>query len=181
MSEIVDFMKENSNMIILIVIVVLILLVVINIKGIDLNPPKPETKLVQQVTVETLDTMDGSSMQDSKENIARMKLSLGESFCKTYLGNSQELETACNELTETNCAQTKCCVFRKSGQTEEKQTEEGQPEEGQPEEKQNEKKGQCVAGNLQGPTYKTDKDGKLITMDSYYYLGKCRGSCPLPT
>ena len=166
MSEIVDFMKENSNMIILIVIVVLILLVVINIKGIDLNPPKPETKLVQQVTVETLDTMDGSSMQDSKENIARMKLSLGESFCKTYLGNSQELETACNELTETNCAQTKCCVFRKSGQTEETQPE------------QNEKKGQCVAGDLHGPTYKTDKDGKMITMDSYYYLGKCRGSCP---
>lgn len=159
MSEIVDFMKENSKTIIIIVVVVLILLVVINIKGIDLNPPKPETKLVQQVTVETLDTMNGSSMQDTKENIERMKLNLGESFCESYLGNAQELETACNQLTETNCAQAKCCVFRNSGQNE----------------------GKCVAGNLRGPTYKTDKDGKLITMDSYYYLGQCRGSCPLPT
>jgi hypothetical protein len=173
MSEIVDFMKENSNMIILIVIVVLFLLVVINIKGIDLNPPKPETKLVQQVTVETLDTMDGSSMQDSKENIERMKLNLGKSFCESYLGNSSELETACNELTEMNCAQTKCCVFRKSGQN-------GQLEDTE-QTKQLKQTDQCVAGDLHGPTYKADKDGKLITMDSYYYLGKCRGSCPLPT
>ena len=37
--------------------------------------------------------------------------------------------------------------------------------------------GKCVAGDISGPTYKTDKDGKLITMDSYYYLGKCRGRC----
>ena len=154
MSEIVDFMKENSKTIIIIVVVVLILLVVINIKGIDLNPPKPETKLVQQVTVETLDTMNGSSMQDTKENIERMKLNLGESFCESYLGNSQELETACNQLTETNCAQAKCCVFRNSGQNGQNSL------------------GQCVAGNLRGPTYKTDKDGKLITMDSYYYLGQ---------
>lgn len=155
MSEIIDFIKENSKMIIIIVVVVLLLLVVINIKGIDLNPPKPETKLVQQVTVETLDTMNGSSMEDSNENIERMKLNPVESFCESYLGNSQELETACNQLTEANCAQARCCGFIKN-------RENGV----------NEVKGQCVAGDLQGPTYKTDKNGKLITMDSYYYLGQ---------
>jgi hypothetical protein len=151
MSEIIDFIKENSKMIIIIVVVVLLLLVVINIKGIDLNPPKPETKLVQQVTVETLDTMNGSSMEDSNENIERMKLNPVESFCESYLGNSQELEAACNQLTETNCAQARCCGFIKNGLNE---------------------VGKCVAGDLQGPTYKTDKDGKLITMDAYYYLGQ---------
>jgi hypothetical protein len=155
MSEIVDFIKENSQMIILIVIVVLGLLVIINIKGIDLNPPKPESKLVQEVTVETLDMMGGRSMQDSQENIEKMKLSPAESFCESYLGNSQELELACNQLTETNCSQAKCCIFGKTGE-----------------------KGKCVAGGLDGPTYKTDKDGNLITMDAYYYLGKCRGQCP---
>ena len=135
----------------------MLLLVVINIKGIDLNPPKPETKLVQEVTVETLDTMNGSSMQDTKENIERMKLNLGESFCESYLGNAQELERACNQLTETNCAQARCCGFIKNGQNGLKGVNE---------------LGQCVAGDLQGPTYKTDKDGKLITMDAYYYLGQ---------
>ena len=90
-----------------------------------------------------------------EENIEKMKLNLAASFCKSYLANSQELEGGCNQLTESNCAQTSCCVFTKTGEN-----------------------SKCVAGSLDGPTYKTDKDGKLITMDSYYYLGKCRGSCP---
>jgi hypothetical protein len=145
MSEIVDFIKENYVSISIIVVVVLLLLVIIKIKEIDLNPPKPESKLVQQVIVETLDTLGGVS---SQENI---KLNPVESFCESYLGNSTELEGACNQLTESNCAQTKCCVY-----TGEK----------------------CVAGDKDGPTYKTDKDGKLITIDSYYYLGKCQGKCP---
>ena len=143
MSEIVDFLRENSQMIILIIVVVLGLLVLINIKGIDLNPPKPESKLVQEVTVETLDMMD-KILSNEKINA-----NLASSFCESYLGNSLELDKACSELTEGNCATTKCCVY--AGK-------------------------KCVAGDKDGPTYKTDKDGKLITIDSYYYLGKCSGS-----
>jgi len=145
MSEIKDFIKENSQMIIIIVVVVLLLLVIINIKGIDLNPPKPESKLVQEVTVETLDMMGQAPTEE------KIKLNLAESFCKSYLGNSQQLEEGCNQLTESNCAQTTCCVFAKTDET-----------------------GKCVAGGLHGPTYKTDNDGKLITIDTYYYLGKRR-------
>jgi hypothetical protein len=144
MSEIVDFIKENIKEIVIIVVVVLFLLVLINIKGVDLNAPKPESKLVQQVTVETFSI-------DSEENIKKMMASSSENFCESYLGNSVELEKACNQLTESNCADVRCCVFGN---------------------------GKCVAGDISGPTYKTDKDGKLITMDSYYYLGKCRGQCP---
>jgi len=53
MSEIGEFMRENYLAIVIIVSVVLILLVIIDLKDIDLNPPKPDSKLVQQVTVET--------------------------------------------------------------------------------------------------------------------------------
>jgi hypothetical protein len=144
MSEIVDFIKENIKEIVIIVVVVLFLLVLINIKGVDLNAPKPESKLVQQVTVETFSI-------DSEENIKNLMASPSENFCESYLGNSAELEKACNELTESNCADVKCCIYGN---------------------------GKCVAGDVSGPTYKTDKEGKLITMDSYYYLGKCRGRCP---
>ena len=150
MSEIVDFIKENYVSIAIIVVVVLLLLVIIKIKEIDLNPPKPESKLVQQVTVETLDNMNDASVLDLEENIERLKFNPVESFCESYLGNSLELDKACNELTETNCAQTKCCVY--TGK-------------------------KCVAGDKDGPTYKTDQDGKLITMDTYYYLGKCTCKC----
>jgi len=144
MSEIVNFIKENVKEIVIIVVVVLFLLVLINIKGVDLNEPKPESKLVEQVTVETFSI-------ESDENIQKMMASSSENFCESYLGNSMELEKACNELSESNCANIKCGVYVN---------------------------GKCVAGDISGPTYKTDKDGKLLTMDSYYYLGKCRRSCP---
>jgi len=142
MSEIVDFIKENSKEIIIIVIVVLFLLVLINIKGINLNEPKPKSKLVQKVTVETFD------IQESDEKLI---LSSSENFCESYLGQSSELAKACNQLTEKKCGEVKCCIYGN---------------------------GKCLAGDINGPTYNTDKDGKLITMDSYYYLGKCRGKCP---
>ena len=128
MSEITDFIQENYVSIITIVVIILFMLVFISIRGLELNPEKPDSKLVQQVTVETF--VD--------------KTSLGSNFCKSYLGKSDELGKACNQLTETNCAVTNCCVFGN---------------------------GKCLAGDIHGPTYKTDEDGKLITMDSYYYLG----------
>lgn len=140
MSEIIIFVKENAKIIFIIVIVVIFLLVWLKIKGINLNEKKPESKLVQQVTVETFETTD--------EDISIM-LKPADNFCGSYLGNSNELETACNNLSESNCRDVKCCVYLNT--------------------KENNK---CVAGDISGPTYKTDKDGKLITMDSYYYLGK---------
>ena len=53
MSELQDFILENKIEILIIIGIVLTMLVIINIKGFDLNEPKPESKLVQQVTVET--------------------------------------------------------------------------------------------------------------------------------
>ena len=75
MSEILDFISDNYLSISIIVVIVLILLVVMNIKGINLNVPKPDLKLVQQVTVETFDSLRGNpvSMEDSEENIKKMK------------------------------------------------------------------------------------------------------------
>jgi hypothetical protein len=139
MGNIFDFIKNNYLNILIIVIIVLGLLVIINLKGINLNPPKPQAKLLQEVTVEGFEN----------EELEQLKLKPSDSFCESYLGNSAELELECNKLTESNCAETKCCVFTV-----------------------NKESRKCVAGSINGPTYKTDKDGKLITIDSYYYLGQ---------
>jgi hypothetical protein len=138
MSEIVDFINENGKEIIIVVVVVFFLLVLINIKGINLNEVKPKSKLVQKVTIETFE-------QEIDESIKKLMSSSSENFCESYLGKTEELEKGCNQLTENNCGEVKCCVYGN---------------------------GKCVAGDVNGPTYKTDKDGKLITMDTYYYLGK---------
>jgi hypothetical protein len=124
MNQIIDFIRENLTMIMLIVFVVFGLLLIINIKDIDLNPPKPESKLVQQVTVETF-TSSNSTTSFTEDNTV---LQPSDSFCKSYLGNSSELNVSCGLLTETNCSKTSCCVYNNN---------------------------KCVAGDKQnGPTYK---------------------------
>jgi hypothetical protein len=151
MDALIDFIKENYVAILTIVFIMLILLVIISIKGINLNAPKPESKLVQQVVVETLDSMGKNPNLELglDKELDGLKLQPSESFCDSYLGNSGQLEQACNSLTKDNCNETKCCVYANAGSV-----------------------GKCMAGDINGPTYKTDKDGQLITVDSYYYLGK---------
>lgn len=143
MIEILEFIKENLNVIIIIVAVLFFLLVLINIKGVNLNEQKAESKLVQKVTVETFNSNINLKNDINLDKIMNKK----HTFCESYLGNSVELEKACEQLTKRNCADIKCCVFNN---------------------------GKCAAGDINGPTYKTDKDGNLITMDTYYYLGKKR-------
>lgn len=150
MSEFVDFIKENYISIAVIVTVIFALLIIISIREWDLNPPKPESKLVQQVVVETFESQNiEKSNNDEVNEINHLKLNPSDGFCESHLGNSAKLDTSCSQLTQGNCFETKCCVWLESGS-----------------------KGKCAAGSKDGPTYTKDKDGKLITMDSYYYQGR---------
>jgi hypothetical protein len=144
MSEIVEFIKENYVSIAVIVSLIFALLIIISIREWDLNPPKPESKLVQQVVVEAFDVPNETGTTPNS-----FELSPSDSFCESHLGNSAKLESSCSELTQDNCSKTKCCVWLESGS-----------------------KGKCAAGSVDGPTYKKDNDGQLITMDTYYYQGR---------
>ena len=75
MSKIVDFIKTNIRGIVVMVVIVLFLLVLINIKGINLNEPKPASKLVQRVTVETF---------DSDESITKNDNRIARNFCDNH-------------------------------------------------------------------------------------------------
>jgi len=156
MSELVDFIKENYVHIAIIVSFISTLLIIISIREWDLNPPKPDSKLVQQVVVEGF-IVSGKVMSESGFTVPNetgtmdnsFELSPSDSFCASHLGNSAKLESSCSTLTQENCAKTNCCVWLESGS-----------------------KGKCAAGSEDGPTYKKDKDGQLITMDTYYYQGR---------
>ena len=68
MSEIVDFIKEKYVSIAVIVSIIFVLLLIISIREWDLNPPKPDSKLVQQVTVETFEpTMEKPNYEEVDE------------------------------------------------------------------------------------------------------------------
>ena len=164
MNELLLFLNNNYLSIIIVVIVILGILLFINITGWDLNPVKPESKLVQQVTVETftenINSLDGGMSQEQNgmgQNLTKeidpldeLKMnSPSDSFCHSYQGNSKELDTECNRLTKSNCDITSCCVRTIDNK--------------------------CSAGSIEGPTYPVGSDGTLITKDMYYYLGKCYG------
>lgn len=74
-----------------------------------------------------------------------------ESFCDKYSSNPAELDQKCGELTEDNCNSTGCCVWL------------------------NGKK--CVAGNKNGPTFKTEKDGSEIVISKFSHKTECKGNC----
>jgi hypothetical protein len=144
MNEFVAFIKENYISIALIVSVIFALLIIISIREWNLNPPKPDSKLVQSVTVETF-----SLDQDLIKEISDLKLGSTDSFCQSHLGKSAELEQSCGQLTDEGCGQTSCCVLATSSD-----------------------ENRCMAGDKNGPTFKKDADGNLISMDAYYYQGK---------
>jgi hypothetical protein len=143
MNEFIAFIKENYISIAVIVSIIFVLLLIISIKEWDLNPPKPDSKLVQEVVVETF-----SLDQDLTKEISDLKLGSTDSFCQSHLGKSVELETSCGQLTDEGCSQTTCCVLATSSG-----------------------KNMCKAGDKNGPTFQKDKDGNLISMDAYYYQG----------
>jgi len=72
-------------------------------------------------------------------------------FCETYRGKSNELEGECNNLAESSCNRTDCCVWTSNSK--------------------------CSAGGMNGATFKTDQSGNMITIDHYYYKNKCYGNC----
>jgi predicted negative regulator of RcsB-dependent stress response len=131
MNQITLFFKENYVSIAVIVSVIFALLIIISIREWNLNPPKPDSKLVQSVTVETF----SSGVYDEKDilktnimqEIQSLNLSPTDSFCRSHLGNSAELQKSCSQLTNDGCAQTKCCILSE---------------------------GKCVAGSAKnGPTF----------------------------
>jgi hypothetical protein len=169
-NELLGFVKENYVSIAIIVTIFFALLIIISIKEWNLDPPKPESRLVQEVTVETFDKLLSENKPLSLDNLGEqnniikeiddLKLSPSDGFCQSHLGKSAKLELSCEQLTQDGCGQTKCCVWGQAGN-----------------------KGRCMAGDKNGPIYsdnlKKDKDGNLLTMDAYYYQGKKFGVASL--
>lgn len=70
------------------------LLLLLQMFGINLNEPSTPKKLIEVATIETMENMDHA-----------------HNFCKSYEGNSFELNKKCKELTVSNCQSTNCCIM----------------------------------------------------------------------
>lgn len=72
-----------------------------------------------------------------------------DAFCESHRGNSGTLEDSCNKLTQNNCNSTTCCVWTSDNK--------------------------CKAGDINGPTFGSDSNGKTRKLDYYYFQNKCYG------
>jgi len=73
-------------------------------------------------------------------------------FCNSLKNDKSALEFKCNSISPDQCASTDCCVL--FGGT------------------------KCVAGNENGPTFKSNYTDLFVTnKDSYYHKGSCYGNC----
>jgi hypothetical protein len=73
-------------------------------------------------------------------------------FCKSHEGDRSKLQKSCSKLTRDNCLATSCCVYAKMDGIE-----------------------QCHSGDINGPTFKRDPNGKTNNIDYYYFKNKCIG------
>lgn len=160
MNAIFNFITENLLYIAIIISIIVGLLVYINLKDIDLNKTTTK-KLTQTVTVDTYANRESftNSVSNEGSNLEQaaqdFDFSGPNSFCESYRGNSSQLNVACKGLTDENCSSIPCCVLV-----------------------QGQNGNKCMAGGVNGPTFKKDTNGNLISMDAYYYEGKQFPSAP---
>ena len=161
MNAIVNFFSENVTYVAIIIAVIVSLLVYISVNNIDLNKPTNK-KLTQTVTVETFGNRETYVNRETDKNkpyqastntgcdtTQDFMIDGAKSFCENHRGKSSDLNTSCKLLTNDNCKSSDCCVLvqGQNGNT-------------------------CMAGNVNGPTFKKDKAGNMISMDAYYFQGQ---------
>lgn len=194
MNEIIDsfinFINSNYKFIVAIIVSIFVLLIFISVKDINLNLPKKATKLAQSVTVETFNPMNEIILNNDSQpipvsNVDEIITTDGTTnFCNKYSKSPKDLEQACNGLSHVTCKNIECCALIGNDKLDadantdaelNKEMEvyselDADPElDAETEYKPNSRK--CIAANKNGPIYKSDPNGKLITMDHYYYQG----------
>ena len=150
-----ELIRSNILNIFIGVIVIFALIIFIEISNINLNPDAENKKVVQVVNIEALKNKQTNKedKEDKEDKVEPPNTSINldpvSDFCKS---NSASLKESCTKLTKKNCNSTTCCIVL------------------------NGKK--CVAGNQDGPTFKTES-GEDVNIDYYYYQNKCYGdNCP---
>jgi len=176
-----DFSRSYILNIFIGVIIIFALIIFIDVSNIDLNPNPVNKKVVQVVNIEALKNKKKKKKKKKKDSTTpdettdetttdetitdetttdetplpppepnKPNTSINMSPIDDFCKSS--LKDSCDKLTKKNCNATSCCIMLNGEK--------------------------CVAGNQDGPTFKTES-GEDITVDYYYYQNKCYGdNCP---
>jgi len=128
-----EFVKKIMPLSLSVAIIIVGTMVLFSIIGFDLTPIE-DKQIEKIVDIEAFDSMNTTG------------------FCKSYEGNTDDLQKNCALLTRENCLATSCCVYAKMDGKE-----------------------QCHAGDIHGPIFKRNEFGKTKDIDYYYFRNKCFG------
>lgn len=190
MNKIIDsftnFINTHYKLIVAIIVSIFILLIFISVKDINLNLPKKSTKLAQSVTVETFNSINDEpiSTNNSKPILNANEIIPMDgitNFCNKHSQSPKDLEQACNGLSHATCKNIECCALigtevKDKDKDKEKANKydvnvDDDIDEYNIDNTDYQPTSKCIAANKNGPIYKSDTNGKLITMDHYYYQG----------
>lgn len=121
----------------------------------DILPTDPDYANIKTIREQRM-VQDKGIFATLKKEFESLLVTPTASFCELNKTNGSALQAQCDALTHSNCQETSCCIWNVSSG-----------------------KGKCMAGDANGAMYKTDADGVLINVDTYYYQNKCYGDkCP---
>jgi hypothetical protein len=131
--EIIDYFSENIDDIIIISLIIIALMVIFSMLNIDFNSNKNK-HIEKVVTIENLEN------KQEKNGTTFEK-----AFCEINKAEPHKLDASCNELNESNCNSTGCCVWINSKK--------------------------CVAGDKKGPTF-FGTESEPLKIEHYHYKNK---------
>ena len=128
--EIIDYFSENIDDIIIISLIIITLLVIFSMLNINFNS-NTNKHIEKVVTIENLEN-----------NQSKKGTPFEKAFCDLNKLEPHNLDASCNELNESNCNSTGCCIWL------------------------NGKK--CVAGDKKGPTF-LGSESEPLKINHYHY------------
>lgn len=116
---------------------------------------------------------EGFGAEFANRELEKIHTNCNDSFCIMYNKSPQDLEKACNTISNKNLCDAKCCCGWAKFTGYDAETDPTRINNNVIEAEQLD--GKCVSGNSKKPLLTRDDKNQERDMEYYYYMGKCVG------
>ena len=116
---------------------------------------------------------EGFGAEFADRELEKIHTNCNDSFCIMYNKSPQDLEKACNTISNKSLCDAKCCCGWAKFTGYESETDPTRMKNNMIDAKQLD--GKCVSGNSKKPLITRDEKNDERDLEYYYYMGKCVG------
>ena len=117
--------------------------------------------------------IEGFGAEFADRELEKIHTNCNDSFCIMYNKSPQDLEKACNTISNKSLCDAKCCCGWAKFTGYESETDPTRMKNNMIDSKQLD--GKCVSGNSKKPLITRDEKNEERDLEYYYYMGKCIG------